>query len=62
MNNPIYKINFFTSLIEDGYDKDSSKVKNAVTKIEKWQGYFEIILKQQNFKTPESGEIVEQHR
>lgn len=48
MNNPIFKINFLSHLIKNGWSKDSSKVKNALSEIEEWQGYFDIILKQQN--------------
>jgi hypothetical protein len=47
MNNSIFKINFlpFTKV---GWSKDSTKVKNSLSEIETWQGYFDIILKQQN--------------
>jgi hypothetical protein len=47
MNNSIFKVNFlpFTKV---GWSKDSTKVKNSLSEIETWQGYFDIILKQQN--------------
>jgi hypothetical protein len=47
MNNSIFKINFLP-ITNVGLSKDSTKVKNALTKIDEWQGYFDIILKQQN--------------
>lgn len=48
MNNSIFKISFFSSIFKDGDSKDSSKVKNAIIEIDKWNGIFNIILKQQN--------------
>lgn len=47
MDNVIYKIDF---LIHSGkgFAKDSPEVKNAITSIDKWNGFFDIILKQQN--------------
>jgi hypothetical protein len=47
MNNSIFRINYlpFTKV---GWSKDSNRVKNAISKIDEWQGYFDIILKQQN--------------
>lgn len=47
LNNPIFKINFL-SPSNQSYTKDSPRLKNALTSIEKWQGYFSVILKQQN--------------
>lgn len=48
MSNPTFKISFLSHISKVGHSKDSSKIKNAINEIEKWQGYFDIILKQQN--------------
>jgi hypothetical protein len=48
MNNPNFRINFLSPLTKVGWSKDSVRVKNAFSEIEKWHGYFDIILKQQN--------------
>jgi hypothetical protein len=47
MNNSIFKINFL-SPSSKGFSKDSQQVKNAMNAIERWHGYFSIIIKQQN--------------
>jgi heme oxygenase len=48
MNNPTFKINFLSPITKNGWSKDSTKVKNSLSKIDEWQGYIDIILKQQN--------------
>jgi hypothetical protein len=48
MNNAIFKINFLSPFPNNGFIKDSPQVKNALTSIDRWQGYFNVILKQQN--------------
>ena len=47
MNDPIFIINFL-SPSNKGFIKDSPQVKNALTSLDRWQGYFNVILKQQN--------------
>jgi hypothetical protein len=46
MNNVIFKINFLNH--SKGLSKESSEVKNAINSIDKWNGFFDIIFKQQN--------------
>lgn len=49
MSNPIFKINFLNPIaVNKGLSKDFYMIKNALTEVEKWQGYFDVILKQQN--------------
>jgi hypothetical protein len=44
MDNPVYKFNFLNS--PSGVYKDSHEYRIAMNYIEKWYGYFTIILKQ----------------
>lgn len=48
INNAIFKINFLPPISNKGLSKDSSQIKNALTAIDRWHGYFKVILKQQN--------------
>jgi hypothetical protein len=45
LSNPTFKINFLSPITKVGWSKDSKRVKNALSEIEIWQGYFEIILR-----------------
>jgi hypothetical protein len=46
LSNTTFKINFLSPVTKVGWSKDSTRVKNSISEIEKWQGYFDIILKQ----------------
>lgn len=49
MNNSIFKISFLKPLVvTEGHSKDFYMIKNALNEVEKWQGYFNVILKQHN--------------
>ena len=51
MDNPTFTINFLNhpkGYDKKGYKKDSPQVRTALSYMDKWYGYFNIILKQQN--------------
>lgn len=55
IDSPSYKINFLSNvdiytaqINKNGYSKDSSQVKAALTNIERWQGIMEILIRKQN--------------
>lgn len=53
LSNPVYKINFLSTfypignIYKNGHKKNSEEYKNAISEVEKWQGMFEVILRNQ---------------
>jgi hypothetical protein len=46
LNNPIYKFSFLDN--PNGMLKDTNEYKNIMNFVDRWYGYFTVILKQQN--------------